>query len=150
MKRPSKHSSWWSRPEDVFRLRLQDVLIKMNMFGLDLRLQKTSSRRLDQDQYIRLGHTSSRNLQDVLQRYFQDVFKTYHQAKLFSTRLWKAFNTFLRRSFPKTFIYRGIYLGNTTSDNFMVSVQNLQEIKISQVLVFHFTRPFSGCLERRI
>ena len=111
---------------------------------------KTSSRRLDQDQYIRLGHTSSRNLQDVLQRYFQDVFKTYHQAKLFSTRLWKAFNTFLRRSFPKTVIYRGIYLGNTTSDNFMVSVQNLQEIKISQVLVFHFTRPFSGCLERRI
>ena len=25
---------------------------------------KTSSRRLDQDQYIRLGHTSSRRLQD--------------------------------------------------------------------------------------
>ena len=53
---PSKHSSWW---------------------------QKTSSRRLGQDQNIRLGHTSSRHLQDVLQRYLQDVFKTYHQVKLF-------------------------------------------------------------------
>ena len=108
---------------------------------------KTSSRRLGQDQYIRLGYTSSRRLQDVfktssrhlqdvlprrlqdvLQRYLQDVFKTYHQVKLFLlTRLWEAFNTFLRRSFPKTIIYRGICPGNTTSDKFMVSVQNLQE-----------------------
>ena len=53
--------------EDVFRLRLQ----------------KTSSRRLDQDQYIRLGHTSSRRLQDVLPRCLQDVFKTYYQVKVF-------------------------------------------------------------------
>ena len=44
----SKHSSWWRRLEDVFRLRLQ----------------KASSRRL-QDEYIRLTHTSS-----------EDVFKT--------------------------------------------------------------------------
>ena len=138
--------------------RLQDVLIKMNMFDLALRLQKTSSRRLGRDQYIRLGYTSSRRLaktssrhlrdvfktfwrrlqkvfktssrrlQDVLQRYLQDVFKTYHQVKLFLlTRLWEAFNTFLRRSFPKTIIYRGICQGNTTSDKFMVSVQNLQK-----------------------
>ena len=28
----------------------------------------------------------------------------------------------------------------------MVSVQNLQEIKISQVLVFHFSTPFRGLL----
>ena len=169
MKHPSKHSSWWRRLEDVFRFRLQktssrrlqDVLIKTNMFALALRLQKTSSRRLDQDQYIRLGHTSSRRLQDVfktssrrlqdvfktssrhlqdvfktssrrlqdvLQRYLQDVFKTYHQVKLFLlTRLWKAFNTFLRLSSPKTIIYRAICPGNTTSDKFMVSVQNLLE-----------------------
>ena len=40
------------------------VLIKTNMFTLALRLQKTSSRRL-QDQYISLGHMSSRRLQDV-------------------------------------------------------------------------------------
>ena len=115
---PSKHSSWWRRlssssSENVF---------------------KTSSRRLDQDQYIRLGHTSSRRLQNVFKtssrrlaktssRHLQDVFKTYHQVKLFLlTRLWEAFNTFLRCSFPKTIIYRGICLGNTTSHKFMVSV----------------------------
>ena len=70
---PSKHSSWWRRLEDVFRLRLQktssrrlqEVLIKTNMFTLALRLQKTSSRRLGQDQYICLGHVSLRRLQDV-------------------------------------------------------------------------------------
>ena len=138
---------------------------------------KTSSRRLDQDEYVRLGHTSSRRLQevfktssrrlantssrrfqdvfhtscknvfktssrrlqdalkmsskrlqDVLQRYLQDVFKTYHQVKPFLlTSLWEVFNTFLRRSFLETIIYRGICPGNTTSDKFMVSAQNLQE-----------------------
>ena len=116
--------------EDVFRLRLQktssrrlqDVLIKTNMFALALRLQKTSSRRL-QDVF----KTFSRRLQDVLQRYLQDVFKTYHQVKLFLlTRLREVFNTFLRLSFPMTVIYRGICLGNTTSEKFMVSAQNLQ------------------------
>ena len=128
----------WRRLEDVFRLclqktssrRLQDFLIKTNMFALALRLQDVF---LGQDQYIHLGYTSSRrlqdvfktssrrlaktssrHLQDVLQRYLQDVFKTYHQVKLFLlTRLWEVFNTFLRRSFPKTVIYRGICLGNT-------------------------------------
>ena len=56
--------------------RLQDVLIKTNMFVLALRLQKTSSRRLGQDQYIHLGHTSSRRLQDVFKkssRRLQDI-----------------------------------------------------------------------------
>ena len=63
---PSKHSSWWRRLEDVFRLRLQ----------------KTSWRRLDQDEYIRITHMS---LEDVLIKinifvlaiYLQDVFKTF-------------------------------------------------------------------------
>ena len=61
----------WRRLEDVFRLRLQ----------------KTSSRRFGQDQYIRLGYmtsrrlqdvfkTFSRRLQDVLPRCLQDIFKT--------------------------------------------------------------------------
>ena len=146
-------------------LRLQDVLVKTNIFVLVVRLQdvcKTSSRRLQDVLQKRLQDifkTSSRRLQNVFKtswktssRHLQDVFKTYHQVKLFLlTRLWEAFNTFLRRSFPKTVIYsRGICLGNTTSDKFMVSVQNLQEIKISQVLVFHFSTPFRGCLERRI
>ena len=37
---------------------------------------ETSPRRLGQDQYIRLVHTFSRHLQDVLLRRLQDVFKT--------------------------------------------------------------------------
>ena len=66
--------------------------------------------------------------QDVLQKVLQDIFKMYHQVKLFLlTRLWEAFNTFLRRSFQKTIIYRGICPGSTSSNKFMVSVQNLQE-----------------------
>ena len=68
----------------VFRKRLQDVLIKTNIFALVIHLQETSSRRLGQDQYIRLGHTSSRCLQDVFKmsgktslRHLQDVFWTF-------------------------------------------------------------------------
>ena len=107
-KLPSKHSSWWRRLEDilktyfvfVFRRRLQDVFIKTNMFALVLHLQKTSSRRLHQDEYVRLSltpsedvfktssrrlgqdqyihldHMSSRRFQNVLPRRLQDVFKT--------------------------------------------------------------------------
>ena len=166
---PSKHSSWWSRLEDVlktsfafvFERRLQNVLMKTNIFLLIIRLQKTSSRRLGQDQYIRLGYTSSRRLQDVFKtssrhlqdvfktssrrlantswRHLQDVLKTYHQVKLFLlTSLWEVFNMFVRRT-AKTIVYRRIHLGHT-SEKFMVSVQNLQ------VLVFQFTTPFSGCL----
>ena len=58
--KPSKHSSWWRCLEDVFGLRLQ----------------KTSSRRLDQDEYIRLSHTSSEDVFKTSSRRFQDVFKT--------------------------------------------------------------------------
>ena len=99
----------WRRPENAFRL-LEDVLIKTNIFTLLIRLQKTSSRRLDQDQYIRLGHTSSRRLQDVfktssrrlqdvLPRRLQDVFKTSSRrlAKTSSRHLQDVFKTFWRR-----------------------------------------------------
>ena len=112
---------------------------------------KKSSRRLNQDQYICLGHTSSRrlaktsarHLQDVLQIYLQHVFKTYHQVKLFLlTCLQEVFNTFLRRSFPKPVIYRGICLGNNTFEKFIVSTKFAREIKNSQVLVLVFRSVF--------
>ena len=92
---PSKHSSWWSRLEDVFRLRLQ----------------KTSSRRLDKDEYIRLSHTSSENvlvmtnnfvlaihLQGVFKtslRHLQDVFKTSSRRlpRMSSRKLQDVFKT---------------------------------------------------------
>ena len=41
---------------------------------------KTSSRRLDQEQYILLGHTSSRCLQDVFETSCQDVLKKFSRS----------------------------------------------------------------------
>ena len=84
---PSKHSSWWRRLEDVFCLRLQktssrrldqDEYVRLSLTSSE-DVFKTSSRRLGQDQYIRLGYTSSRRLQDVFKtssRPLQGVFKT--------------------------------------------------------------------------
>ena len=141
-----------------------------------------SSKRLDQDQCIRLGHTSSRCLQDVfktfsrhfqdvfktsckkvfktssrhfedvfktfsrhlqhvLPRRLQDVFKTYHQVKGFLlTRLPDLFNTFLRRT-AKTVIYRRIYPARFW-DIYGQCIKFARMLKISQVLVFHFTTSF--------
>ena len=87
---PSKHSSWWRRLEDVFRFRLQktssrrlqDVLIKTNMFALALRLQdvfKTSWSRPIYLSWLYVFKTSSRRFQDVFKtfrRRLQNVFKT--------------------------------------------------------------------------
>ena len=73
----------------------EDVLIKTNMFASALGLQKTSSRRLGQDQYIRLGYTSSRRLAKTSSRRFEDVFKT--SWKTSSRHLQDVFKTFWRR-----------------------------------------------------
>ena len=105
----------------VCRRRLQDVLIITNMFTLALRLQKTSSRGLGQDQCIRLGHRfsrrlqkvfkmSSRRLQDVLSKRLEDIFKTSsrrfedafktslrHLQDVFKTSCKDIFKTFSRR-----------------------------------------------------
>ena len=43
----------------------QDEYIRLSHTSLE-DVFKTPSRRLGQDQYIRLGHTSSRRLEDVL------------------------------------------------------------------------------------
>ena len=87
------------------------VLMKMSRRRLEyvfrLRLQKTRSRRLDQDEYSRLTHTtsrrlqdvfktSSRHLQDMLPRSLQDVFKTS------SRRLAKASSRHLQVVFQKS------------------------------------------------
>ena len=112
----------------VFRRRLhQDEFVRLSLTSLEDIFKMSWSRPI-YSSWPYVFKTSSRHLQDVLQRYLQDVFKMYHQVKLFLlTRLWEVFNTFLRRSFPKTVIYRRICLSNTTSNKFMVSVTNLQE-----------------------
>ena len=158
---PSKHSSWRRYLEDFFRLHLQktssrrldedeyilinhtsseDVLVKTNIFVLSIRLQdvfKTFSRRL-QD----IFKTSSRRLANTSWRHLQDVLKTYHQVKLFLLiSLWEVLTTFVKRT-ANTVAYR-----RNTSEKFMVCVEIFSRvIKISQVLVFHFTTPFSACL----
>ena len=82
---PSTHSSWWRRllfssSEDVFN---------------------TSSRCLDQDEYIRLVHTSSRRLQDVLPRRFYDVLQKYLQDifEISSRRLYYVLQSYLQGIF---------------------------------------------------
>ena len=73
----------WRRLSSSFS---EDVLIKTNIFTLVIRLQNTSSGRLDQDQYKtssrHLANTSSKLLQDVCKNVFktssrrlQDIFK---------------------------------------------------------------------------
>ena len=87
------------------------------------RLANTSSRHL-QDVFKTSSRRLEKHLQDILQKYLQDVFKPHHQVKLFLlTSPWEALNTFLRL---KDDYLQRISLGNTTSDKFMVSVQNLQ------------------------
>ena len=78
----------WRRLEDVFCLRLQ----------------KTYSRRLDQDEYIRLSHTSSEDVLVktnifVLAIRLQDVFKTFSRRlpKTSSRHLQDVFKTSSRR-----------------------------------------------------
>ena len=116
----------------VFRRRLQDDLIKANLFALVIRLQ---------DVY----KMSSRRLQDVLLRRIQDVFKIYYQVKLFLLTLLEdlftrcfqdVFSTFFRRT-TKTIIYIKICLGHT-SEKCMVRVQIFQE------WIFGYTETFGA------
>ena len=77
-------------------------------------------------------------------RRFQDVSSNYTVlVNKFSRCLQDVFPTFLRCS-AKTVIYGMICLGHT-SEKFMVNAENLQVIKMSQVLVFYLTTPFSVC-----
>ena len=128
----------------VFRRRLQDVFIKTNIFALVIRLQdvfKTFSRRL---QYV--FKTSSRHL--------QDVFKTYYQVKLFLvTQFQDVFETYSKRFWDV--LLRRLSTGGLPRSHFREVCGQCTKfpraIKISQVLIFHFTTPCSGyTLQRRI
>ena len=64
--------------EDGFSVRLQKTSSRRLDQDEYIHLTHMSTRRLDQDQYIRLGHTSSRRLQDIFKtssRRLQVVFK---------------------------------------------------------------------------
>ena len=100
----------------LFRRRFdQDEYIRLSRTSSKVIL-KTSSNRLDQDQYIclglRLGRTSSRRLQNVL--------------KTFSRRLQDIFKTFSRRIIRLNCLLRSrVFLGHT-SEKCIATVENLQ------------------------
>ena len=61
----------------VFRRRFdQGEYVRLSLTSSE-DVFKASSRRLGQDQYIPVGHTSSRRLQDIFKTSCQDVFKTF-------------------------------------------------------------------------
>ena len=175
---PSKHSSWWRLPEDVFktslvfvfRRRLEDVLKtpwsrRICSPYLALRLQKTSWSRpiYSSWPYVfkasckNVFKTSSRRLQDVLKtssRYLQDVFKTYYQVKVFLvTQFQDIFETYSKRFWDV--LLRRLSTGGLPRSHFREIYGHWAKfprvIKISQVLIFYFTTPFSDyTLQRRI
>ena len=92
---PSKHSSWWRC--------LEDILTRLSSSSLEDVL-KTSSRRLDQDEYIRLSHTSSEDVLVKTNIFFltmrlQSVFKTSSRGLqyVFKTSCKNVFKTSSRR-----------------------------------------------------
>ena len=136
--------------------------IRLNEDVFSLRLQKTSWRRLDQDEYVRLSLTSSEDVfktscQDVFKtfsRRLQDVFKTYYQVKVFLvTQFQDIFETYSKRFWDV--LLRRLSTGGLPRSHFREIYGHCAKfprvIKISQVLIFHFTTPFSGyTLQRRI
>ena len=117
---PSKHLSWSGR--------LQDVLIRTNIFALVIHLQKTSWSRPMYLSWSYLFQTFSRCLlAKTCSKHLQDVSKSFHQVTLFLlTRPQDVFETYSTRF--SDILRRRICIGHT-SEKFMVSVQNFQEWK---------------------
>ena len=132
-----------------------------------------SSRRLHQDEYICLSHSSSEEVfktswkdgifktssrrfgdvfKDALQKLLQDIFKKSSRRlqDIFKTPCQDTFKTFWRRIIRLNCLPRSrICLGHTF-EKFMVSVEICKCDKHNSLgLVFHFTTSFSGCLQRR-
>ena len=170
---------WYSSSEDVFKTssrRLdQDEFIRLTHTSSEDVFKtpssrptysswsyvfKTSSRRF-QDVFKtsckNVFKTSSRRLQDVLKtssRHLQDVFKTYYQVKVFLvTQFQDIFETYSKRFWDV--LLRRLSTGGLPRSHFWEIYGQCTKfprvIKISQVLIFQFTTPFSGyTLLRRI
>ena len=125
-------TSWWrwiySPKSNVFRRRVQHVLVKITIFVLVIRLQDVKRRRY-QDVFKKSCQNVFKMYKNVFKTYsrrLQHNFKTCHQVKLFLlTSLQDVFNTFLKHT-AKTVIWERICLSHT-SEKFMFSVQNLEE-----------------------
>ena len=123
---PSKHSSWWRRLEDAFYLRLQ----------------KTSSGRLDEDEYVCLSltsaedvfetswsrpiysswtyvfKTSSRRLAKTSSRHLQDVLQRYLQDAFKAYHQVKLFFLTRLREVFNTFLRRSLFQRRLSTKEF--------------------------------
>ena len=89
---------------------------------------KTSSRRVGQDQYIRLGHASSRRFQEVFKtssRHLQDVFKTFWR------RLQNLFKTPSRRLAKMSSRRLENFFKTSCKDNFKTFSRRVIELNCS-------------------
>ena len=117
--------TFWSRRtywfySHVFRRRLQDFF-------------KTSWSRPIYSSWSYILKTSSRRLKDVLPRRLQDVLQKRLQD-IFKTSCKHVFETLSRRVIKLRCFIMKLY----------------SSYSYTQVLVFHFTTPFSGCSQRII
>ena len=135
---------------------------------------KTSSRWLDQEEYIRLSHSSSEVVlvktnifvlaicfQEFLLRCLPDVLKTSsrHLQDVLERCLQDVFKTYYK---VKLFLLTSLrvvfdmFLRHTVktvisrSDFWENYGQCTKFARVKKVLVFPFPTPFSGCLQRRI
>ena len=158
---------WSLSSEDVFKTS-STRLDQDEVFALLIRLQKTSWSRSTYSSWSYVFKTFSRRLQDVFKtssellqdvlktssRHLQHVFKTYYQVKVFLVRHFQdIFETYLKRSWDV--LLRWLSAGGFPRSHFREiyghCAKSPRVTKISQVLVFHFTAPFSGfTLQRRI
>ena len=152
--------------QDVFKTSCENVF-------------KIRSRRLEdifKTSSVRLAKTFSKCFQDVLQKRLQDIFKTSSKRfeDIFKTS-WKRLAKTSSRLFQELSSSYTVLVNNYSKCIQHVSkkycnIGYLQKdlprshfskiydqctkfegvINISQVWVFHFTTPFSGCLQRRI
>ena len=148
----------WRRLEDVFRLRLrktssrrldEDEYILINHTSSE-DVFKTSSRRLGQDQYIRLGYTSSRRLQDVFKTSSRRLAKTSSRHLQDVLKMYHQVKLFLLTSLWEVF---NMFVRRTAKTIVYrrihlghTSEKFMVSVQNLQVLVFQFTTPFSGCL----
>ena len=122
----------------VFRRHLEDVLIKTNIFALQVRLQKTCSRRLkdvlNQEYlpWLYVFETSSRRIQDIFKK------TSRRPAKTCSRRLKDVLN-------QDQYIRFGYASSKRLQDVFKTSLRRLQDVlprRVQDVLLKRFQAVF--------
>ena len=154
---PSKHSSWWSALEGVFRVRLQKTCWYRRIYSPQSYIFKTSSTSWSRPIYSSCSYvfktscknvfkTSSRRLQNVFKMSSKNFFKTSLRRlqDIFKTSCKDVFKMFSRFIIKLNFSCKHVFKiystrfwdvpqsrlskeGFATSEKFMVNVKTLQE-----------------------